>query len=46
MAAYNVLQWPDFVFWEYGPLPFISDIMSDDVRVGGAHVNDILSLLK
>ncbi len=41
MAAYNVLQWPDFVFWEYGPLPFISDIMSDDVRVGGAHVNDI-----
>jgi len=41
MSAYAVLQWPDFVFGEYGPLPFVSDIMSDDVRVGGAHVNDI-----
>ena len=34
MAAYAPLQWPDFVFGEYGPLIFVSDVMSDAVRVG------------
>ena len=41
MAAYAPLQWPDFVFGEYGPLIFVSDVMSDDVRVGGANETDI-----
>lgn len=41
MAAYAPLQWPDFVFGEYGPLAFVSDVMSDDVRVGGANETDI-----
>ena len=41
MAAYAPLQWPDFVFGEYGPLTFVSDVMSDDVRVGGANETDI-----
>ena len=44
MAAYAPLQWPDFVFGEYGPLTFVSDVMSDDVRVGGANETDIPSL--
>lgn len=41
MAAYAPLQWPDFVFGQYGPLTFVSDVMSDDVRVGGANETDI-----
>ena len=41
MAAYAPLQWPDFVFGEYGQLTFVSDVMSDDVRVGGANETDI-----
>ena len=41
MAAYAPLQWPDFVFGEYGPLTFVSDVMSDNVRVGGANETDI-----
>lgn len=41
IAAYAPLQWPDFVFGEYGPLTFVSDVMSDDVRVGGANETDI-----
>lgn len=48
ISAYGPLQWPDFVFGQYGPLPFVSDVMSDDVRVGGANANDIkfLSLMR
>ena len=41
MAAYAPLQWPDFVFGNYAPLQFVSDVMSDDVRVGGANETDI-----
>ena len=41
MAAYAPMQWPDFVFGGYAPLQFVSDVMSDDVRVGGANETDI-----
>lgn len=40
MAAYAPLKWPDYAFGQYNPLQFISDIMSDDVLVGGANAND------
>lgn len=40
MAAYAPLQWPDWAFGQYNPLEFISDVMSDDVRVGGANATD------
>jgi hypothetical protein len=48
ISAYGPLQWPDFVFGNYAPLPFVSDVMSDDVRVGGGSANDItyLSLMR
>ncbi|MFT4221982.1 RagB/SusD family nutrient uptake outer membrane protein [Dysgonomonas sp.] len=48
VSAYGPLQWPDFVFGQYAPLSFVSDVMSDDVRVGGANANDItyLSLMR
>ncbi len=41
MAAYAPMQWPDFVFGTYAPLQFVSDVMSDDVRVGGANETDV-----
>lgn len=41
MAAYGPLQWPDYVFDQYNPLPLLSDVMSDDVRVGGANAYDV-----
>lgn len=41
MAAYAPMQWPDFVFGGYAPLQFVSDVMSDDVRVGGANETDV-----
>ncbi len=44
MAAYAPMQWPDFVFGNYAPLQFVSDVMSDDVRVGGANETDIAYL--
>ena len=40
MAAYGPLQWPDWAFGQYNPLEFVSDVMSDDVRVGGSNAND------
>lgn len=40
MAAYAPLQWPDWAFGQYNPLQFVSDVMSDDVRVGGGHAKD------
>lgn len=46
MAAYGPLQWPDYVFDQYNPLPFLSDVMSDDVRVGGANAYDVPHLQK
>lgn len=44
MAAYAPMQWPDFVFGNYAPLQLVSDVMSDDVRVGGANETDIAYL--
>lgn len=41
MAAYAPLQWPDLAFGQYNPLQFMSDVMSDDVRVGGANSTDV-----
>lgn len=40
MAAYGPLQWPDWAFGQYNPLAFVSDVMSDDVRVGGGSPTD------
>ena len=44
MTAYAPMQWPDFVFGNYAPLQLVSDVMSDDVRVGGANETDIAYL--
>lgn len=46
MAAYGPLQWPDYVFDQYNPLPLLSDVMSDDVRVGGANAYDVPHMQK
>ncbi|PXV65472.1 putative outer membrane starch-binding protein [Dysgonomonas alginatilytica] len=40
IAAYAPLQWPDWAFGQYNPLQFVSDVMSDDVRVGGGNAKD------
>jgi len=40
-AAYDPLQWCDYVFGQYTNLGMISDVMSDDMAVGGADANDI-----
>nr|WP_297166835.1 RagB/SusD family nutrient uptake outer membrane protein [uncultured Dysgonomonas sp.] len=40
VAAYGPLQWPDWAFGQYNPLQFVSDVMSDDVRVGGGNAKD------
>lgn len=44
VAAYQPLLWNDYAFGGWAPLLFISDIMSDDVRVGGGGVDDQPSL--
>lgn len=43
VAAYDPLQWFDY-FYSYESLPFVSDIMSDDVMTGGSDENDCLYL--
>jgi hypothetical protein len=45
IAAYDPLQWFDY-FYSYEALPFVADIMSDDVMVGGSDENDCLFLHK
>lgn len=40
VAAYDPLQWYDFSFGEYNPLLTMSDIMADDIWVGGQDRND------
>ena len=40
VSAYDPLQWPDWGMGEYNPSHIISDIMADDIWVGGANATD------
>ncbi|MDE7459141.1 MAG: RagB/SusD family nutrient uptake outer membrane protein [Muribaculaceae bacterium] len=40
VAAYDPLHWPDWAMGEYNPLNLMSDIMADDIWVGGSDKND------
>ena len=49
VAAYDPLTWPDMINdnnSKYYPQALVSDVMSDDVKVGGGDVNDIQYLHK
>jgi len=46
VAAYDPLKWFDYSFGQYESLPFVSDVMSDDVMTGGSDQNDCLYLHK
>lgn len=40
VAAYDPLHWPDWAMGQYNPLNIMSDIMADDLWVGGADKTD------
>ena len=40
VAAYDPLHWPDWAMDEYNPLHIMSDIMADDLWIGGSDKND------
>ncbi len=40
IAAYDPLQWPDYSMGQYNPVNMMSDIMADDIWVGGSDKND------
>ncbi len=40
VAAYDPLEWPDWCLGEYNPVNVMSDIMADDIWVGGADKTD------
>lgn len=40
VAAYDPLHWPDWAMDEYNPLNLMSDIMADDLWIGGSDKND------
>lgn len=40
VAAYDPLHWPDWGMDQYNPVNIMSDIMADDLWVGGADKND------
>lgn len=40
VAAYDPLHWPDWSMGQYNPVNIMSDIMADDIWVGGADKND------
>lgn len=40
VAAYDPLQWTDWGIGEYAPYTLMSDIMADDMWVGGSNAND------
>ncbi len=40
VAAYDPLQWPDWNGSQYNPVNIMSDIMADDIWVGGASKTD------
>lgn len=46
VAAYDPLSWLDYAWGQYTHIGFVSDVMSDDVYVGGASTNDCLYLHK
>ncbi|MCK9159795.1 MAG: RagB/SusD family nutrient uptake outer membrane protein [Bacteroidaceae bacterium] len=48
VAAYDPLQWADYAWGQYNGFNFLSDAMSDDVRVGGGSVSDdkVLQMLR
>ena len=41
-AAYDPLEWPDYANGQYAPLCIMSDIMADQIWVGGEHAGDNL----
>ncbi len=45
VATYDPLKWYDY-FYSYESLPFVADIMSEDVMTGGSDENDCLYLHK
>lgn len=40
VAAYDPLHWPDWAMGEYNPINIMSDVMADDIWVGGSDKND------
>jgi starch-binding outer membrane protein, SusD/RagB family len=40
VAAYDPLQWPDWSMGQFNPVNIMSDIMADDIWVGGADKTD------
>lgn len=40
VAAYDPLQWPDWNGSEYNPALLITDMMADDILVGGSNATD------
>lgn len=40
VACYDPLHWPDWAMGEYNPLHLMSDIMADDLWIGGSDKND------
>lgn len=40
VAAYDPLHWPDWAMNQYNPINIMSDIMADDLWVGGADKTD------
>jgi hypothetical protein len=48
VAAYDPLHWADYAWGQYNGFNFMSDAMSDDVRIGGGSVSDdkVLQMLR
>ncbi|GAB3424631.1 RagB/SusD family nutrient uptake outer membrane protein [Niabella aquatica] len=44
VAAYDPLQWFDYAWGQYTHIGLVSDVMADDVNVGGADANDCIYL--
>ena len=44
VAAYDPLKWVDYAWGQYGQIGFASDVMGDDVYVGGSDANDCIYL--
>src|SRR5574344_2927984 len=40
VAAYDPLEWPDWNGKQYNPVNIVSDIMADDIWVGGSDKTD------
>lgn len=44
VAAYDPLTWFDYAWGQYNHIGMVSDVMADDVYVGGADANDLIYL--